>query len=522
LGNALATLRLFDRVAAMLSSDLVRSVLDSVPDAIVIIDASGSIVFTNHQVSELFGHAANEIKGQRVEILLPERFRHRHVTHRQNYSECVRIRPMGVGLDLFALRKDGTEFPVEISLSPMDSNGEPLAVAAIRDITDRRTIELELREARKVAERANNAKSRFLATASHDLRQPLQTLALLNAAMRRMLKDSESADALAQEEQAIGAMSKLLNALLDISKLESGAIVPEVTDFKVAEIFAELRNEFAALAAAKGLQLSVDPCAIYIHSDPSLVGQILRNLISNAIKYTREGCVRLRCLHDQAIVRVEVLDTGIGIPADALAHIYDEFYQIGVSTNTSRDGYGLGLSIVQRLVKLLNLRLDVQSEINKGSTFALELPAGAGQSLQYARSTAPSDGRAARPLVARHLLLVEDDPAVRKATRMLLRVEGYRVSTAASMREALQQASENRDIELVVTDYHLQDGETGVQVITALREALGPTLKAVLVTGDTSAAVRELSSDIHLRLASKPVNAEELLRILGALLITSA
>jgi CheY-like chemotaxis protein len=340
--------------------------------------------------------------------------------------------------------------------------------------------------------------------------------------MRRMVKDSESADALAQEEQAIGVMSKLLNALLDISKLESGAIMPEVTDFKVAEIFAELRNEFATLAAAKGLQLSVDPCADYIHSDPSLVGQILRNLISNAIKYTRVGCVRLRCLHDKAIVRVEVLDTGIGIPADALAHIYDEFYQIGVAANTARDGYGLGLSIVQRLVKLLNLRLDVQSEINKGSTFALELPAGAGHSLQYARSTAPSEGRAVQPPVARHLLLVEDDPAVRKATRMLLRVEGYRVSTAASVREALQQASENQDIELVVTDYHLQDGETGAQVIMALREALGPTLKAVLVTGDTSAPVRELSSDAHLRLVSKPVNVEELLTILRSLLIASA
>jgi PAS domain S-box-containing protein len=488
----------------------------------VIIDASGLIVFANRQVSELFGYETHEIRGKRVEVLLPERFRHRHVTHRQNYSKQVRIRPMGVGLELFALRKDGTEFPVEISLSPMNTDGGPLAVAAIRDVTDRRAIELELKEARKAAESANNAKSHFLATASHDLRQPLQTLALLNGAMRRMVKDPETADALAQEEQAIGAMSKLLNALLDISKLESGAIKPEVTDFKVAEIFVELRNEFAALAAAKGLQLSVDPCTDYVHSDPSLVGQILRNLISNAIKYTQQGCVRLRCVHDRAIVRLEVLDTGIGIPADALAHIYDEFYQIGVSTNTSRDGYGLGLSIVQRLVKLLNLRLDVRSEVNKGSTFTLELPAGAGESLQNARSAAQSDGSAARPPLARHLLLVDDDPAVRKATRMLLRVEGYRVSTAASVREALRLASENQDIELVVTDYHLQDGETGVQVITALREALAPTLKAVLVTGDTSAAVRDLRTDAHLRLTSKPVNAEELLRILSSLLISSA
>ena len=201
----------------MLTSDLARSVLDSVPDAMLIIDASGSIVFTNHQVAELFGYEASEIRGQSVEILLPERFRQRHMTHRQNYAQNVRIRPMGIGLDLFALRKDGTEFPVEISLSPMPSKGGLLTVAAIRDVSDRRKIQEELKETREAAERANQAKSRFLATASHDLRQPLQTLALLNGAMRRMVHDPELAEALSQEEQAIGAMSRLLNTLLDIS-----------------------------------------------------------------------------------------------------------------------------------------------------------------------------------------------------------------------------------------------------------------------------------------------------------------
>jgi PAS domain S-box-containing protein len=506
----------------MLSSDLVRKVFDSVPDAIVIIDASGSIVFTNHQVSELFGYEPSELKGQGVEILLPERFRDRHVTHRRNYTENVRNRPMRIGLDLFALRKDGTEFPVDISLSPMASNSEVLAIAAIRDMTDSRMIQAELKEARAAAERANQAKSRFLATASHDLRQPLQALALLNGAMRRMVKDSELVEALSQEEQAIGAMSRLLNALLDISKLESGAIKPEITDFKVAEIFAELRSEFAALAAEKGLQLSVDPCTDYAHSDPSLVGQILRNLISNAIKYTPKGCVRLRCRHDQASVRVEVLDTGIGIPADALMHIYDEFYQVGGSANTSRDGYGLGLSIVQRIVNLLDLKLEVQSQVDKGSTFALELPASAAGAARGAR-TAPRSGTTRdQPPVAPHLLLVEDDPAVLNATRMLLRVAGYRVSPATSVREALERARENDDIELVVTDYHLQGEDTGIGVIAALRETLGPTLKAVLMTGDTSSSIRELSSDAHLRLASKPVNADELLRIIKLLITASS
>jgi PAS domain S-box-containing protein len=354
----------------MLSSELVRRVLDSAPDAMIIIDRAGDIVFANRQVDTLFGYEAGSLIGQKVEILLPERFRNRHIGHRRGYTENLRVRPMGTGLDLFARRRDGSEFPVEISLSPAQDGEESLAVAAIRDITDRREIQIALREAREIADRANQAKSRFLATASHDLRQPLQALSLLNGTMRRMARDGALVEALAQEEQAIGAMSRLLNALLDISKLESGAIKPEISDFKVAALFEEMRNEFAALAANKGLRLEVENCNDRVHSDPSLVGQVVRNLVANAIKYTSEGCVRLRCLHESTLVRLEVLDTGVGIPAAELARIYDDFYQIGVSTNTSRDGYGLGLSIVSRIVGLLGLKLDVQSEVGRGSVFS--------------------------------------------------------------------------------------------------------------------------------------------------------
>jgi PAS domain S-box-containing protein len=359
----------------MFKSELVRRVLDSAPDAMIIIDREGCIVFANRQVETLFGHDPASLIGQRVEGLLPERFRGRHAGHRRAYVENTRVRPMGSGLDLFALRKDGSEFPVEISLSPAGDAGQPLAVAAIRDITDRREIQTALREAREAADRANTAKSRFLATASHDLRQPLQALSLLNGTMRRMVKDGPLAEALEQEEQTIAAMSRLLNALLDVSKLESGAIRPEITDFKVAALFEEMRAEFAALAANKGLQLEVEECSDRVHSDPALVGQVVRNLVANAIKYTREGRVRLRCFHNDALVRLEVLDTGIGIPPAELARIYDDFYQVGVAANASRDGYGLGLSIVSRIVELLQLKLDVNSEVGKGSVFALSLPA---------------------------------------------------------------------------------------------------------------------------------------------------
>jgi PAS domain S-box-containing protein len=504
--------------------DLARSALDAAPDAMVIIDADGIIRFTNRQVSALFGYEHDEIVGQSIEMLMPQRFRARHVGHRENYVNNVRVRPMGAGLELFGRRRDGTEFPVEISLSPIEDVGRTLVAAAIRDVSDRKRIEAELivtREAaeaaRELADRANQGKSRFLATASHDLRQPLQTLELLNGTLRRRATDQYSIEALSQQEQAIGAMSRLLNALLDISKLESGAIRPEPTDFTVAAIFEELRLEFASIAANKGLKFEIETCDDAVYSDPSLVEQILRNLVSNALKYTREGWVRLRCLHETALVRIEVLDTGVGIPADQLPYIYDEFYQIGVPTNVSRDGYGLGLSIVQRLVKLLTLKLDVRSEVGRGSAFSLLLPASSSQDVTKP-ATIAERAIASQQIGEAHVLLVEDNESVRRATCLLLELEGYHVTPVATLSAALQHVQQGHKLDLLITDYHLNDGETGTQVIATLREILGISLKAVLTTGDTSSAIKQLPRDPHLRITSKPIKADELLTLLRALL----
>jgi PAS domain S-box-containing protein len=496
----------------VLSGELNRSILESAPDAMLIVDAAGTILFANAQVSALFGYELAEIAGRPVEMLLPERYRVRHVPHRERYGASMGVRPMGSGLPLFARRKDGDEFPVEISLSPVGGEATPLVAAAIRDVTERKRTEAALVAAREEADRANQAKSRFLAAASHDLRQPLQTLAMLNGSLLRTVRDPRAREALDLQDQAISAMSRLLNSLLDISKLESGAISPEVTDFRVAALFDELGREFASLAASKGLELRVDNCADLVHSDPALVGQILKNLLSNAIKYTREGWVQLRCQHLEALVRLEVLDTGIGIPADQIARIFDEFYQVGVSPNATREGYGLGLSIVDRLVRLLGARLDVESEPGKGSRFALDLPAGetsGGEADEVGRK-----GTSARRAVVR-LLLVEDDAGVRAATAMLLRLEGYEVLAAGSVREALDLAARPESHpDLVVTDYHLGDGETGLQVLEALRDACGRTLSAVLITGDTSSAVRELGADPSLRVVSKPIDADQLVALL--------
>jgi PAS domain S-box-containing protein len=501
----------------MLSSELVRSVLDSAPDAMIIIDASGAIRFANLQVTALFGHEREAISGQPVEVLLPERFRHRHKAHRDGYVNNVRVRPMGMGLELFGRRADGSEFPVEISLSPISQDGEKLVAAAIRDVTERKRVEAELMEARREAERANLAKSRFLATASHDLRQPLQTLGLLSGALRRTVQGTNSLDILQQQDDAIDAMSRLLNALLDISKLESGAIKLELADFPLAPLLDELRRNFANVAASKGLRLAFDATDARVHSDSALLGQLLRNLISNAIKYTREGSVEVRCVPGEGSLRLEVRDTGVGIAADQLPLIFEEFYQVGVSPNSSREGYGLGLSIVRRIVKLLDVPIDVQSTPGKGSAFAIELPMASEVDRPKVPAAAEFPARSV-PVGEYRLLLVEDEARVRNAMRILLEMEGFRVVAAATAEEAMIELQGDERFDLLISDYHLEADRTGTQVIAAARELRDPGLKAILVTGDTSSAVRELQGGERLRIASKPINSRELLDLIRNLL----
>jgi two-component system CheB/CheR fusion protein len=226
----------------------------------------------------------------------------------------------------------------------------------------------------------------------------------------------------------------------------------------------------------------------------------------------------VRCRREGATLRIDVLDTGVGIPAAQLAYIYDEFYQVGVTPNSARDGYGLGLSIVQRLVKLLNARLEAMSEVGKGSVFSLLLP------LAAAAVHEPEPDRTRAPAAAAagsgRILLVEDDASVRDATSMLLRVEGYRVTAVGSLSDALRAVAQEAP-ELLVTDYHLAEGELGTEVIAALRERVRPGLKSILLTGDTSTEIKEMRTDPNLRVLSKPVDAEELLRVLQSFLAGS-
>lgn len=245
------------------------------------------------------------------------------------------------------------------------------------ELLERVQDEEALRNARDEADRANQAKSRFLATASHDLRQPVQALSMLNGTLRRHPLDEEVVEVVIAQEQALGGMARLLNALLDISKLESGAIKPNIEDFDLALVLKTIQTEFSELARDKGLRLEVvTMTAILAHSDVTLLGQILRNLLSNAIRYTQQGIVRLCCVEDAGKIKVEVEDSGIGIAEKHLPYIFDEFYQVK-DVRAAREGHGLGLNIVRRVATLLNHEIKVRSVVGQGTIFSVMVPAAA-------------------------------------------------------------------------------------------------------------------------------------------------
>ena len=516
---------------SVLAPSLFETALEAAPDAIIIVDGSGRIVYVNGSAEVLFRYSAAELNGTTIERLVPQQWRAEHRALRTGFFAAPRTRPMGQALDLRALRSDGSEVAIEISLSPFCGAERTFVIAAIRDVSERKRAELQLgtaraaaeqaREsacvARDLAERANRTKSRFLATASHDLRQPLQTLALLNGTLRCTARDPAAADALAQQERAISAMTRLVNALLDIGKFEAGAVRPQISEFAARPMLESLREEFGPLAVQKGLTLRFEVQAGSLRTDPALLEQVLRNLLSNALKYTVRGEILLRCEFEPPLAHIEVRDSGIGIPEVQLSQIFTEFFQVDTSAGVPRSGYGLGLSIVSRIIELLGLKLKVQSSPGAGSRFQLTVPAGSG-------AVAPAGAIEAAPpeptpfSSTPRILLIEDEASVRRATELLLRASGYEVYAGASEQEALAVLDGHPQIDLLISDYHLAGEVTGTQVIDTVRARLGTQVPAILLSGDTSSSVQAPPHDARWRTARKPLRAEELLGLIGTLL----
>ncbi len=502
-----STIRKIDE--ADISEAYFRMLLESAPDAMIIIDEQGKIAIANAQAGEMFGYRRREMLGQPVEMLLPERLREGHVGHRNGFTAQPRLRPMGPGLDLLARRQDGSEFPVEISLSPVRSDAGRFVSSVIRDVTERKRMEREIISARQEAERANKANSAFLAAASHDLRQPVQALSLLNGALRRTVKDERALEMIENQEYSLTAMTNLLNSLLDISRLDAGAVSPELEDFPITRLIDRLSDELARQAQHVGLDFASSSCATVINSDPNLLAEIIQNFVSNAIRYTDKGGVRLECVERNGQCVITVTDTGIGIEPDQLDEIFLEFHQCK-APGASKEGFGLGLAIVKRLSDLLGLVINVTSDIGKGSSFSVSIPA-ANRTVASEDTDIVADS-GIHEIASGFVILIEDDVNVANAWGMLLEAEGYSVAMAATATEALALMNTvDETPALLISDFHLLDGSTGVEAVSAIREFFDEHIPAFIVSGDTSKVVKEARLLDNCTLMSKPIDTNRLL-----------
>jgi len=455
-----------------------RGLLESVPDAIVMVNNTGRIILVNGQAEELFGYTKAELLGKPIEILLPQRFREGHVSHRTQYFVEPKTRTMGAGLELFACRQDGTEFPVEICLSPLRTEEGTFAMSAIRDIADRKKLQEELRKTNEElqqqnqsAQQANRLKSEFLANMSHELRTPLNGIIGFAEIMHDEKVGPISPDHKEYLHDILTSarhLLQLINDVLDLSKVESGKFefLFEKTDPVI--LVGEVRDIVRTLAAKKRikLQTEIHPSLSTIEADARSLKQILYNYVSNALKFTpEEGEVKVSIMPEEGdSFRIEVADTGVGIRSEDLHRLFMEFQQLDTSSSEQYAGTGLGLALTKRIVEAHGGHVGVKSTPGKGSIFYATMPR-----VQRVEPTIVHETPAvAIPPGAPLILVVEDDAGDRASIAAALRGAGYAVEAVATGAEALVRSREQR-FSAITLDIILPD-MSGRAVLEKLRE----------------------------------------------------
>jgi PAS domain S-box-containing protein len=493
------------------SEERYRVLHEGLRDAFAKVTMDGAIVEFNAAFQEMLGYAPDELRTLTYRDVTPERWR--------AFEEDIlstQVLPRGFS-DVYEKeyrRKDGTVFPVELRTILMrDARGRPCAMwAIVRDISARKLAETALARAMAEAERANVAKSSFLAAASHDLRQPVQSLMLLLPLVERHIDSTpKGAQIVGLMGKALGGLNVLLNAVLDVSRLDAGGIEPRLEIAPLRGLCERLAAEYAPKAAACGLDLRVHTLDLCARTDPALLERVLRNLIENALRYTRAGGVLLALRRRGDKARIDVIDTGIGVPADKQAEIFQEFTQLDNPGRDLSKGLGLGLAIVARISALLDLNVTISSKVARGSRFSIFLP--------VAEQPAPKPAQASE--VSRRsgsVLVIEDNHVLRLAIEAILSECGYRAIAAASGEEAIALAENARRLDAIVTDYRLGAGLTGVEAAREIERRLGRKVAKLLLTGETANLRLEDQDLSAFEFLYKPISAERLQAKLAAML----
>ena len=372
----------------------------------------------------------------------------------------------------------------------------------------------DLESKKEEAEQSNRAKSKFLASVSHDLRQPMHAIGLFSATLKHRVTTLEQGELVQRIEDAVTALQNMFDGLLNLSRLDSGMLEPNLEPCDLAALLKRIGQEFEPQAEQKGLQLRIRTCPAWVSSDLMLLGRMLGNLVANAIRYTEHGGVLISCRRRQGQWMVQIWDTGVGIPAEHLPHIFEEYYQVGNAERNSAQGVGLGLSIVSGIARLLDYRIEVFSRPGRGSVFNIVLPLATTSQINRRSSSERKPGQ----FNGEHVLMIEDDVAARESLRGLLSSWGLEVTTAADFQQAMACVEQNAVAPaLIICDYRLP-GKSGVEVVAALRAQLGTDVLAILISGDTATESVTAMEASGLPILYKPVRPAKLRALISSLL----
>ena len=405
------------------------------------------------------------------------------------------------------------------SLQPLEEGVNQMAarIESGQEELQRRIIEatVELRAKKEEAELATLAKSRFLASASHDLRQPMHALGMFMSRLMHMPHNDETRHLIGRIDASVHALQNLLDALLDISRLEAGVLRARPRHFPVQALFDEIGGELSAMAEERGLKLRLRPSPLWLDSDPILLHRILLNLVSNALRYTRQGGVLVACRHRRDHVRIEVWDSGIGIPPESRTEIFKEFVQLANPERDRNQGLGLGLTIVERTAQLLGHPLSMDSRPEIGSRFAIEVPIAPPETAALAQAPSAPEGQ----FEGLRVLVIDDDALARQGLALLLESWGCQVVAAEDAEQALALTAHQSPPNLIACDYRLRHGQNGIDVLALLRARAGLTAPGFLISGNTDAELMKRAADESIPLLHKPVQPARLRALIHRLVL---